>query len=310
MYFEKPGMIKHFIQRTHFHVIAVLFLWTCAFAFSCRLYATNLKEGLLTASRGSSLISTLLSDARFAISGEFYGMADTYFHRGVEHIKEKELEESFFRKLEEEISPNSHVHVKDMDIQEIMPWLRLATKADPHNVQAYLVAAFWLRTGINRPDHALKILKEAQWNNPMNARIQFAKARIYISQKELSRARSALDAAVAFMEKEKDKSGVEDKRFKARILSYRAILHEIAGNNRQAARDFGKVLALFPNRKHLKDRIEALKTGKKVQTRAYKLLNLMAEADKEATPGMMFHDADEAHAHPEKTEKKQGAHAP
>ncbi|MFW6151425.1 MAG: tetratricopeptide repeat protein [Verrucomicrobiota bacterium] len=295
-------MIKDFIQRTHFYVTAVLFLWTCAFTLSCRLYTTNLKDGRLAASRESSLLSMLLSDARFAISGEFYGMADTYFHRGVEHIKKKALEENFFRKLEEEISPNSHVHVRDMDVQEIMPWLRLATKADPHNVQAYLVAAFWLRTGINRPDKALKILEEAQWNNPMNAKIQFAKARIYITQKELSRARSALNAAVAFMEKGEDKSAPENKSLKARILSYRAILHEIAGNNRQAARDYEKVLALFPNRKHLKDRMEALKTGKKVRTRAYKLLNLMTEADKEATPRMMFHDAGETHVHPEKPE--------
>ncbi len=282
--------------------MAAFFLWICAFALSCKLYATHLEENPQPVSPEGSLIGTLLSEARFAISGEFYSMADTYFHRGAEHIKKKALGDHFFRKLEKRISPSSHVHVKDINVQEIMPWLRLATAADPHNIQAYLVAAFWLRTRVNRPDLALKILKEAQWNNPMNAEIQFAKARIYISQKELSRARSTLNAAIAFMKAKKMKSGTQDKYLKARIHSYRAILNEIAGNTRQAARDFEKVLALFPEREQLRNRIEALNSGKDTHTRAYKLLNRMAEADRDASPEMMFHDADETHTKPKKSE--------
>ncbi len=277
--------------------MAAALAWICAFTLSCNLYATHLEKETITDYGGRSLIGTLLSEARFAVSGEFYAMADTYFHRGVEHIEKKALEDRFFSKLKEKISPRAHVHARGMGVKEIMPWLRLATITDPHNVEAYLVASFWLRTKVNRPDLALDILKEAQWNNPMNARVQFAKARAYISRKQLSDALSTLSAGLAFLETKKTETGKQDKYLRSQLLSYRALLYEIKEQNSKAIKDYEEILDLFPKRKKLLDRIEALRSGKENQTRAYKLLNMLIKEDARPSPEMMFHGKNKAQTH-------------
>jgi len=47
-----------------------------------------------------------------------------------------------------------------------LPWLRLAAEMDPHQVQTYLTASFWLRSALNQPKEAEEFLREGLRANP------------------------------------------------------------------------------------------------------------------------------------------------
>jgi tetratricopeptide (TPR) repeat protein len=281
------------LQNRESAILLAVALWIAAFSLSCGLYISDLSERAFHAAGQDSLVGALFTEARHALSGTFYRTADTYFHKGAEYTEQRKLAWHPFEKLNLKVSPASHVHAGGREVKEIMPWLHLATVADPHNVEAFLVAAFWLRTEAGRPDLALRILKEARWKNPMNPRIELARARALLAQKELSKARSALEAGIAFLEEWKKKDPSEYKYVAGRLLSYSALLHQISGEKEKAIAELERVLSLFPERKGLRKRIDELKSGRKTRTRAYKLLNILLAQDAQATPRMMFHEATE-----------------
>lgn len=68
------------------------------------------------------------------------------------------------------------------DGTELLPWYRLMTLSDPHNVRAYAIGSWWLKR--HNPPEAIRFAKEGIQNNPqafelplMLAKIQFQNAR-------------------------------------------------------------------------------------------------------------------------------------
>lgn len=88
--------------------------------------------------------------AAFALAGEFRAVAanllwikaDKYHHEFIEH------------------GGNWNEN------KDILPLIKLITDLDPHFVEAYLTGGWILVTGFNKPDEALKYLREGINNNP------------------------------------------------------------------------------------------------------------------------------------------------
>ncbi len=260
---------------------------------------------LLTASApigpdgGGSVTDLLFGSSRRALSADLYERADMYFHRGVPHRQKRVERHDWMQRLRADISPEAHRHAEGLDSAEIVPWLRLATDADPHNVEAWLVAAFWLETGIQRADLAEQVLRDAQRYNPGDYRVLLDRARLYVRSGRFREAANVLEAALARWPGSLDPADRQSLLDKAEILTYRAFLYEMDGHPRDAAAGFKNVLAIFPGRTYIEDRMRELETGKTPTDSARVLLERgVKRAAHQACAEETEHDhEDEAHAH-------------
>jgi len=155
-------------------VLAVM--WGTAFALCCRLTSEPLMPGDETDSpaMAGSVAIKALGASRVAVGDQLYANADRTFHMGVGVYRRRAFTSGFMR-LARAIAPEEHVHLHAESVNEIVPWLYFATRADPHNVEAYVVAAFWLAGEGNRPDLAEHVLDEARANNPKDYRVYLEK---------------------------------------------------------------------------------------------------------------------------------------
>ena len=128
--------------------------WILMASISCRLPDSGLLEGR---ERGDFWFSLALGAARGSISREWLLQADRVLHRGVGVYRERAFTDVFSR-LSDAISPRDHLHLRGEAAAEIMPWLWLAVRSEPGNVDAYVLAAFWMAAEIGRPDLALDLL--------------------------------------------------------------------------------------------------------------------------------------------------------
>jgi len=254
-------LISSFQFRRSINIYFIIFLlWSLAFALACRL--TDMPGPQKTAERG--LVAELFGSARFEISAQFYEQADRVFHKGVGHYRPAAFKDWFVR-MRDEVSPSGHFHLHKENVFEIMPWLFFATRADPGNAEAYVVAAYWLAGEGGRPDLAEQTLNEALRNNPSDYRIYLEKGNLALKQGNYRKAARFLDAAFARLpgpdSREQDPEQARVDR--AEILTYRGLLYEIENSPENALRCYREVARMFPGRTQLKDRITELeKSGR------------------------------------------------
>jgi len=180
-------MSKHMATRV---VLAVLALWVLAFVLASRLTRPE-----LTNTTSATLATRLLGSSRTAIGEQLYLEADTYFHGGVKHSSATAFSDPFQR-LAAVLNPSSEDHCEGAEINEIMPWLRFATEVDPHNIEAYLVAAYWLIRGPDRPDLAEQVLREGQKQNPRAYRIYDDWSKLALHECDAAKAARLVDSAL------------------------------------------------------------------------------------------------------------------
>lgn len=242
------------------HIAAlVIGLTGGAFALSCRIQA---RTSPLPPSHTPSAGAALLGQSRLGLSGYFYAMADLYFHRGVPHQHEEAIHSTWFQKRRTELKPHAHLHATGHAAQEVLPWLRLATALNPHNVDFLLLAAFWLHHKAGSIDLAHRLLKDAQADNPFEYEIQLERGRLYLYENNIPAARRCCDAALAFWPSRLAPAETEARRDRARILLYRSLIHELDGEREKAVAGLREILRLFPERTHLRDRIRTLAQGR------------------------------------------------
>lgn len=251
--------------------LAVFVLWIGAFTLSCRLDTAVPGSGPATA----ATTRALLTAGRKALSAEFYEEADTYFHRGVPHIQAKAFEHHPFQQLAEHVTPTKHVHTHGQEVEEIMPWLELAIQSDVHNVDAYLVAAFWLSADIQRPDVALQVLLKAQRNNPSSYRVPLEKGRLYLKLGRYESATSSLRVALSLWNQHADPEDAQARLDLAAIQLYRALLLERNGDIQGAIGLYEGILRLYPERTEIRKRLTALRSGRHPEVLASTLLSDM-----------------------------------
>lgn len=234
-------------------LIVAPLLW---FSLACRLASFTPQE----ARTGNSFWDRLFGSAAGALSGDMYQMADRYFHKGVGHLEETGFS-SWFGRLQEEVSPNQHVHLSDEgDVLEMMPWLRMATRIDPHNIEAYQVAIYWLASE-GKIEAAKRVLREAMRKNSFDYRLYTEKGLLYIKNEMPQKAAKALDTALELWPEPLRKSAQEAKLDLAQILSYRAFLYELEGDFQKAIDLYRREYSLFPERKQLLKHISKLQKG-------------------------------------------------
>lgn len=238
--------------------LLVLSAWGFAFPLAAYLTSTQLDAGAT-----SGMVDWLLGESRQVLSLNLFNEADLYFHKGVGHREAAMPLPGPFHRWQTDITPAQHAHASGTDSAEILPWLKLATRADPHNIDAFLVASFWANTGLQRPDLAGEILNEAQRLNPSEYRIALEKGRLAIVTHHFNEARNTLDAALTLFSHTpaKAEQAHELALDQAEILTFLGFLHEANGDRPKAVQCFKTVLTLFPERSEIKVRTDLLEAG-------------------------------------------------
>ena len=147
------------------------------------------------------------------------------------------------------------------EIREILPWLKISTALDPHQVESYTVAAYWLRRELNKVDEARELLADGLRANPDSYEILFELGRIYDGHLEDP------DIARRFWERGLRKWGERESSLQpeqqnrfllAQIVSHLALLEEREGNFAAALRHMLLWQRTAPNPAAIQKRIDLL----------------------------------------------------
>lgn len=248
--------MKSLLSRAATPWLAVVVIWGLAFSLVCRI-----SLGVPIAPPDEGVIDLLFGESRSALSADLYERADTFFHRGVPHTEKRALTNDWIQAWRANITPTSHRHTEGQATAEILPWLQLATQADPHNVEASLVLAFWVSTGMKRPDLAERVLMEAQRLNPMDYRIPLEMGRIAIRQGDFDRAQAKLTSMLARWPSHLAPTDREAMLDKAEALTLTGFISELKGHQAKAIAQFKNALAIFPERSYIVQRVAKLEAG-------------------------------------------------
>lgn len=248
--------------------LLLILLLECCFCLAAWLeprHATRLNAG----ETAPSVLGSLLGDGRRFVADYFATEADVYFHSGyypsifdearaqevqdsdISHPENgKEQEEKGFMgppldwidRFSRHFRPSRHTHLHGNKIDEILPWLKLSAELDPHRIQSYLDADYWLRT-LGKSAEAEDFVRDGLKANPHSPDLLFVLGQIYLEdRKDYSRAKNIFIAAKKEWHKRDDpkpavsKNGEESKDYLLldRILSSLVQDEEAVGNLPQA----------------------------------------------------------------------------
>jgi tetratricopeptide (TPR) repeat protein len=247
---------------------SLIFLLLLVICFSLATYLQPRASAFLGRSETGDILTIVLGDARRMFANHFFVEADVYFHRGyypsfmqqgyaqspVEiHIAEHhdgkedteahEKESDFLGKPKNWIDrfgrnfyPTTHSH-RDQpgEAREILPWLRLSAELDPHRVETYTVAAYWLISNMGKLNEAEQFLREGLRANPQSFEILFTLGRLYSENRHDQN--MALNLWELAMRRwlEQDEAGLQpDLGAYDEIVAHLADLEEKQGNLREA----------------------------------------------------------------------------
>ena len=95
------------------------------------------------------------------------------------------------------LHPSVHLHLRDGEEREMLPWLQLSARLNPRQVEAYAVAAYWLRRSLNKVDEAEQFLREGLRHNPGDPLLLHEMARLeFHNRKNYKRAENLWIAAL------------------------------------------------------------------------------------------------------------------
>jgi tetratricopeptide (TPR) repeat protein len=254
-------------------------------------------------SASDNVFKLLLGEGRRLFGNEMFDMADSYFHSGYypsifdgpvkEHdVAERTDEKSedadstsdsflgpppdWIAALDRQFVPNRHTHLstggpsgdeKAASVQEILPWLKLATDMNPQFVKAYRVGYYWLRR-LHKPAEARDFLFEGLRNNPSNAELLFDLGWLYQQDfHDTNRARNVWMAALRSWERQNASAKADPEA--------QLIYEETAMN----------LARLEENEGHWSQAIKYLKLVKQVSPHPDAIQKQIDEVEKKTTPG-------------------------
>src|SRR5215472_11544230 len=162
----------------------------------------RLNQGIRT----DSVLANLLGDGRQMAADYFYVRADIYFHSGYypsvfDRAREAEEKDSDVSHPEEtnappeagflgppqdwidafsrNFRPSRHTHLRGQNIAEMLPWMRLSADLDPHRVQTYIVASYFLRGYLGKANDARDFLRAGLQANPNSPELRYELGRVY-----------------------------------------------------------------------------------------------------------------------------------
>ena len=222
-----------------------------------------------------SLAGRVLGRATGLLAEDLVETADKTFHRGRPHYRDKAFEDHYYQVIKRSVSPVVHLHLEGREIREIIPWLRLAVMLEPHNVDNYLVASYWLGKS-GDVAAALRVLREAQVNNPESYLVYLGKGRFFAKGDNKEEAGRAYDTALALWPGEKGSTDAETRQDLREILATRAVLFGLQGDAQKTLEMMKTLVALFPGKSRpFKDQITAIEQGTDVRELAQARWNVI-----------------------------------
>ncbi len=228
----------------------VFALWGAAFSLACRV-APGVYDG---ANPVDSPAARLAGGSRALLGGHLVGQADRTFHGGVAPYRVKAFS-GVFDRLSRAITPEAHVHLRGADATEIVPWLYLATRADPRNVEAYVLAAYWLAGQGGRPDLAERVLAEARRVNPGEYRVYREQGRLAMKTGRLADAGRAFETGLRAWARRPGPDAEQAQIDRSEMLTYLGLLAEARGDTGRAMACYREVLEAFPGRARIRERL-------------------------------------------------------
>ena len=124
-----------------------------------------------------------------------------------------------------------HKHLEGGDAREILPWLKVAADLDPHRIETYTVASYWLRKRLNKPKEAEEFLRAGLKENPNSYEILTELGCVYYENlKDVRRARSVWELALKKWDAQEPSKKEPDKLARVQIADYLAMLEETEGD--------------------------------------------------------------------------------
>lgn len=162
------------------------------------------------------------------------------------------------------ISKHTHLDDKGKDAnREILPWLKLSAQLDPKKIEAYTVAAFWLRDMGRKPE-AEQCLREGLRHNPNSYELLFELGRCYYERGDLDRSRNLWEVGTRrWLEQESAKPVEEQNRMVGSLLlNHLARLEVRSGRNDKAVQWLNLLKPFAANPAQIEKRIEDARAGK------------------------------------------------
>jgi hypothetical protein len=185
-------------------------------------------------------------------SRAFFPSSHTHLDAGGAQEKEKRPEHS---------GKEDHDLGESGEVREILPWLKITADLDPNRIETYTVAAYWLRTRMNKPKEAEEFLRDGLKANPGSYAILFELGRIYFeAYKDLPRARNVWEAALQRWNQQEPSKKEADTFMLQQITWHLALLEEETGNKEKAVSYLEMARKVSPRPEAVQKRIDELKT--------------------------------------------------
>lgn len=238
---------------------------------------------------GSNLLKAWLGDSRRLFANHFFEKADVYFHSGyypsifdarqapkdTQHMTSKEgsaedkaheLSMNFLGPPRDWIEGfgrhfmiTEHTHLEGGNEREILPWLRISADLDPHRIDTYTVAAFWLRDSLGKPKEAEQFLREGLRNNPASYEIWLELGLLYQENfHSLARARNALELGLRYWQEQEPKKQEPDRIGFEKIVIRLARIEEQDKHLDRAIQYLKMALSASPNPEVIRQQIVEL----------------------------------------------------
>ena len=267
----------------------LLLLFSASFALATLFQPRAAAWTQSTESGGGGLLKVLLGDSRQMFASHFFEKADIYFHSGYypsifdqrrapkdsQHLTSKEGSpeaeaheqqmnflgppRDWIERFGRHFMITEHTHLEGGNEREILPWLQLAAELDPHRVETYTVAAYWLRTSLGKVNEAEQFLREGLRNNPKSYELWFELGLLYDEDRRApSRARNAWELALRYWQEQEPKKTEPDRIGLEKISIHLARLEEQEGNLTRAIEYLQMAMEVSPNPDVLRQQIAEL----------------------------------------------------
>lgn len=271
--------------------LVLLLLLTAAFTL-----ATSLQPQALNWTRRTqpeSVLKILLGDSRRMFANQLFVQADISFHSGyypsifeearraeerdsdVSHPHEdegKQLEKGFLGppldwvdRFGRHFRPVIHTHLHGLKIGEILPWLSFSADLNPHQIETYMVAAYWLEQ-MGKPEEGVRFVRKGLGNNPGNPALLYELGWLFFEDlHDAPHARNVWLAALRRWHQVEAPKEQPDKRLLREILGGLVRVEAAADRPKQAVKYLEELKTVSPDPKavqQLIDDIERKTSGK------------------------------------------------
>ena len=207
--------------------LTLVLLFVACFSLATILQPNQEAQQNNHAQTGNGL-ALLLGDTRKMFANQLYAKADAYFHRGDypsifdqqppaeenhmagethhqdqagdkghdEHEAGTTPARDWIESFGRHFYPTVHVHLKEGEEREMLPWLQISAELNPERVETYTVAAYWLRN-LGKVKEAEQFLRQGLRANKDSHEILFELGRLYYeSYHDAARARNVWELAL------------------------------------------------------------------------------------------------------------------